>query len=88
MENLPRPIDLDRQVETTQNMQPTIFNQKRFGDAKGIKLGIYFGHWNATWHKVCHLSIATHKIKTNLGNCQYRSLTIKRWCKKMLMHVH
>jgi hypothetical protein len=44
MENLPRPIDLDRQVETTQNMQPTIFNQKRFGDAKGIKLGIYFGH--------------------------------------------
>jgi hypothetical protein len=34
MENLPRPIDLDRQVETTQNMQPTIFNKKRFGDAR------------------------------------------------------
>jgi hypothetical protein len=44
MEKLPRPIDLDRQVETTQNMQPTIFNQEQFGDAKGIELGIYLGH--------------------------------------------
>jgi hypothetical protein len=57
-------------------MQPTIFNQERFGDAKG-ELGIYLGHWNATWHKVCHLSIATHKIKINLGNCQCNILSVE-----------
>jgi len=48
MEKLTRPIDLDSQVETTQNMQPIIFDQERFGDAKRIELGIYLGHWNAT----------------------------------------
>jgi hypothetical protein len=50
MAKWPRPIDLDRQVETTQNMQPIIFNQEWFGDAKGTELGIYLGHWNATHH--------------------------------------
>jgi hypothetical protein len=43
MAKLPGPINLDRQVEATRNMQPTIFNQERFGDAKG-ELGIYLGH--------------------------------------------
>jgi hypothetical protein len=47
-------------------MQPTFFNQKQFGDAKGIKLGIYFGHWNATWHKVCHLQLPLTKSKLTL----------------------
>ncbi len=76
MAKLPRPIDLDRQVETTQNMQPRIFYQEWFGDAKGIELSIYFGQWNATWHKVCHLLTATHKIKTNIGNCQFNILFV------------